>query len=57
MDVGRVLTLQAGDVIELKCGRSVLRLDKEGKVTLNGVEFRLEASGPVQITGKDIDLN
>ncbi|WP_370276844.1 type VI secretion system Vgr family protein [Xenorhabdus bovienii] len=55
--VGNTLSINAGDVIELKCGASVLRMDSSGKITIQGSEFKFEASGPVQITGKDIDLN
>lgn len=55
--VGKSFTLKAGEVIELRCGQSVLRMDASGKVTISGSEFLFEASGPVQINGKDIDLN
>ncbi|OTA14690.1 hypothetical protein Xbed_03655 [Xenorhabdus beddingii] len=55
--ITNTLSISAGDVIELKCGASVLRMDSSGKITLQGSEFKFEASGPVQITGKDIDLN
>ncbi|EBX3952432.1 VgrG, partial [Salmonella enterica subsp. enterica serovar Offa] len=34
-----------------------LRMDSAGRVTINGTEFSFEASGPVQITGKDVDIN
>ena len=57
MSAGKDFTIQAGDVIELKVGKSVLRMDKSGKVTIQGTEFVFEATGPVQITGKDVDLN
>ncbi|MET4895219.1 type VI secretion system Vgr family protein [Morganella morganii] len=55
--VGNTLSVTAGDVIELRCGASVLRMDSAGRVTINGTEFSFEASGPVQITGKDVDIN
>ncbi|MDE9443755.1 hypothetical protein KKJ13_19690 [Xenorhabdus bovienii] len=55
--VGQSLSFTAGEVIELRCGSSVLRMDSSGKITITGTEFRFEASGGVQITGKDIDLN
>ena len=57
VSVGKSFTLKAGDVIELRCGKSVLRMDSSGKITIKGSEFLFEASGPVQISGKDIDLN
>jgi type VI secretion system secreted protein VgrG len=57
VNAGKSYSLDAGEVIELRCGKSVLRLDKDGKVTIQGTEFLFDASGPVQINGKDIDLN
>ncbi|CDG89872.1 type VI secretion system tip protein VgrG [Xenorhabdus bovienii] len=55
--ITNTLAINVGDVIELRCGLSVLRMDSAGRITLQGSEFKFEASGPVQITGKDIDLN
>ncbi|MDX7989337.1 VgrG, partial [Xenorhabdus sp. 12] len=55
--VKNTLSITAGEVIELTCGASTLRMDSSGKITIQGTEFKFEASGPVQITGKDIDLN
>lgn len=57
ISVGNTLAVDAGNVLELRCGASVIRMDSAGHITINGTEFRFEASGPVQITGKDIDLN
>ena len=50
-------SIDSGDVIELKCGASLLRMDSSGKVTITGTVFDFEATGPVKISGKDIDLN
>ncbi|WP_370689032.1 type VI secretion system Vgr family protein [Xenorhabdus aichiensis] len=55
--ITNTLAINVGDVIELRCGLSVLRMDSAGRITLQGSEFKFEASGAVQITGKDIDLN
>ncbi|MBD2812435.1 type VI secretion system tip protein VgrG [Xenorhabdus sp. Vera] len=55
--VGQILSISAGKMIELKCGDSILRMDSSGKITIKGKEFLFDASGPVQIHGKDIDLN
>lgn len=57
VNVGKELSITAGKVIELKVGKSILRMDSSGKVTIIGKEFLFDASGPVQINGKDIDLN
>lgn len=55
--IGKSLSIEAGTVIELKCGKSVIRMDKDGRITIQGSEFLFEASGHVQINGKLIDLN
>ncbi|MEQ5261383.1 bacteriophage T4 gp5 trimerisation domain-containing protein, partial [Morganella morganii] len=57
ISVGNTLAIDAGDALELRCGASVLRMDSAGHITINGTEFSFEASGPVQITGKDVDIN
>jgi type VI secretion system secreted protein VgrG len=57
VDVGKTLTMNAGDRIELVCGKSSLVMTSDGAVTISGSTFDFSASGPVQITGKDIDLN
>ncbi|AGU52878.1 putative type VI secretion system protein, Vgr family [Variovorax paradoxus B4] len=57
VDVGQTLTLQAGDRIQLVCGKSSLVMTSDGMVTINGSSFDFSASGPVQVSGKDIDLN
>ena len=57
VNVGKTLTLNAGDRIELVCGKSSLVMTSDGAVSINGSTFDFSASGPVQISGKDIDLN
>ncbi len=57
MDVGNTLTLQAGDRIQLVCGKSSLVMTSDGAVTISGSSFDFTASGPVQISGNDIDFN
>ena len=44
-------TIDSGDVIELKCGASLLRMDSSEKVTITGRAFDFEADRPVKITG------
>jgi type VI secretion system secreted protein VgrG len=44
-------------VIELTCGQSSIKMNKDGKVTITGTEFVFAASGQVNIIGKDVDLN
>lgn len=57
LNTGENLVLEAGKTITLKVGKSMLVMDSEGKITLIGGDITFEASGPLQITGKDIDLN
>ncbi|EHL6046011.1 type VI secretion system tip protein VgrG [Escherichia coli] len=52
----------SGDSIELICGQGEsgtcsIKLEKTGKVIIRGTEFLFEATGPVDIKGKDIHLN
>lgn len=52
----------SGDSIELICGQGEsgtcsIKLEKTGKIIIQGTEFLFEATGPVDIKGKDIHLN
>jgi type VI secretion system secreted protein VgrG len=55
--VGKSYTITAGDRIELKTGSAVLILESNGHITLRGTQLLIEGSGPVQINGKDVDIN
>ncbi|GAB6847039.1 type VI secretion system Vgr family protein [Paraburkholderia kururiensis] len=55
--VGKTYTITAGDRIELKTGDAVLILESNGHITLRGTQLLIEGSGPVQINGKDVDIN
>jgi type VI secretion system secreted protein VgrG len=57
ISTGATLRMNATDAIELVCGKSVIRMDADGNVTINGAKFGFEASGQVQMTGMHIDLN
>lgn len=54
---GKNIEFKAGDAIRLVVGKASLTMTSDGKVTIVGSEFLFDASGPVQINGKDIDLN
>jgi len=56
-DVGKTFDVTVGEKFTLTCGKSQFTMDKEGNVTITGVHFTFEASGPVQIIGKVIDSN
>lgn len=55
--VGKTYTITAGDRIELRTGSASLILESNGNITLSGVQVLIEGSGPVQINGKDVDIN
>lgn len=55
--VGKRYTIEVGDELEIKVGDSVLVMRSDGTVILNGSQFSFTASGPVQIIGKDVDVN
>jgi type VI secretion system secreted protein VgrG len=55
--VGNKFSITVGDEFEVKVGKSTLVMKSDGSVSINGVKFNFEASGPVQISGKDVDVN
>ena len=55
--VGNDIHVTAGNSITLTVGLCELVMKKDGSVTINGTKFDFESSGPVQITGKDVDIN
>ncbi len=55
--VGKSYNITAGDSFSVTVGKARLTMTSDGKVTIVGSQFLFDASGPVQINGKDIDLN
>lgn len=55
--VGKKYTIDAGDELSITVGKSSLVMRSDGTVLINGTEFNFSASGPVQISGKDVDIN
>ncbi len=55
--VGKTYHINVGTKMVITCGKSQISIDKSGYVKITGVRFNFSASGPVQINGKDIDLN
>lgn len=51
------LVVEAAEVLELLCGKSILRMDKDGTITLNGKELTLAADNTLQVSGNPINLN
>ncbi|QIO10374.1 type VI secretion system tip protein VgrG [Acinetobacter lanii] len=57
ISVGKTFTIDVADKFELRVGASTLVLKSDGSITISGKEILIDGSGPVQINGKDIDLN
>ncbi|MFB9246467.1 type VI secretion system Vgr family protein [Massilia antarctica] len=55
--VGKKISISAGEELEITVGKASLAMKADGSVVINGTEFNFEASGPVQISGKDVDIN
>lgn len=55
--VGNTYSITAGDELNIKVGQAHLVMKSDGTVLINGVRFDFAASGPVQISGRDVDVN
>jgi type VI secretion system secreted protein VgrG len=55
--VGKSYSITAGDELSITVGKASLVMKADGTVLINGTQFAFTASGPVEITGKDVDIN
>ena len=55
--VGKEYVLEAADKITLKCGQSVITLDKAGNISVNGKKISLKANDLAEVKAKAIKLN
>ena len=55
--VGKRFAIEAGEEFSVTVGKSNLTMKSDGTVLINGCTFDFSASGPVQISGKDVDIN
>jgi type VI secretion system secreted protein VgrG len=55
--VGKTIAITAGDELSITVGLARLTMTADGKVFINGSQVSVEATGPVQISGKDVDVN
>ncbi|MGN8258691.1 type VI secretion system Vgr family protein [Pseudomonas sp. SMSB3] len=55
--VGNKFSITVGDELSITVGKSTLVMKSDGTVLINGSNFDFSASGPVQINGKDVDIN
>jgi type VI secretion system secreted protein VgrG len=64
-DIGKTKTVIVGDKVSLTCGSSKVTLDKSGKITVEGKDITVKASGktvidssgPMKLKGSKIDIN
>jgi type VI secretion system secreted protein VgrG len=57
VDVGKKFTITAGDELDITVGKSRLVMKSDGTISLTGTQINIEASGPMQLSGKDVDIN
>lgn len=55
--VGNRFSITAGDELSITVGKATLVMKSDGTVLINGSNFDFSATGPVQINGKDVDIN
>lgn len=55
--VGKTISITAGEELAITVGAASLRMTADGKIFINGSQIGVEATGPVQISGKDVDIN
>jgi type VI secretion system secreted protein VgrG len=57
IDVGKLLNINVGEAVQIVCGKSVLKMDKNGNVSINGKKFDFSGSDHIQLSSALIDLN
>ncbi|PYB76688.1 type VI secretion system tip protein VgrG [Pseudomonas sp. LB-090624] len=55
--VGNRFNITTGDELSITVGKASLVMKSDGTVLINGSNFDFSATGPVQINGKDVDIN
>jgi len=55
--VGKKYSITVGDELEIRVGQAHLVMKSDGTVLINGTRFDFAASGPVRISGQDVDVN
>ncbi len=55
--VGGSYSITAAEELRITVGQSSLVMKADGSVLINGTRFDFSASGPVAISGKDVDIN
>ncbi|MBJ7310783.1 type VI secretion system tip protein VgrG [Rugamonas sp. CCM 8940] len=57
IDVGEKISILAGEEFRVKVGSASLSMKSNGEVHISGTKVTIDSSGPVQINGKNVDLN
>ncbi len=57
MDVGKTITITAGDQIVLKTGSASITMKKNGDIMIEGKQITIKGSGDVIIKGQKILQN
>lgn len=54
---GKKISFNAGEELSISVGKASLVMKADGSVLINGARFNFSSSGPVNISGKDVDIN
>jgi hypothetical protein len=54
---GERVKITAGDRLELRCGKAIIIMEKDGRIVIRGASVTSQASGRNRIRGGSIDLN
>ena len=57
VDIARNMTTNIGQQVQIVCGKSSFTMDKDGNITLAGVNITISGSTHVQVSSELIDLN
>jgi len=55
--IGKKWALSAGDELSITVGKSSLVMKSDGSISLSGSKINIDASGPVTVNGKDVNIN
>ncbi|NHZ37793.1 type VI secretion system Vgr family protein [Massilia rubra] len=56
-NVGKKISISAGEELEITVGLAKLKMTADGKILINGSKVVVEATGPVRVTGEDVNIN
>jgi type VI secretion system secreted protein VgrG len=57
LKVGKVLSIEAGDEISIKCGKASILMNKEGEIQIQCKDLKVTATGDAQVEAKgEIDV-